>query len=100
MNNLDAVIRDYHILRSYDDYFQNYLNDLMELDADTKGIKYAENYKKVSGFDGRGKIGTQSQNNGTKKKWSLGTNTRNSSTEGEYSTEPSEYKQVKIIKDK
>lgn len=83
------------IIYTNDKNMLEYIKADFELEARLQGENNAKNYKKLSGFNGGGKIGTQSPNNGIAKKWSLGTNTRNRSSErggGEYSVEESEYK--------
>lgn len=87
--------REQNVIDTHDQNLENYQKDLLELDADTKGIKDAEGYRKKSGYTLSRQTKTKSNGYRNGKKWSLGTNSQNSITSGEYSTEQSEYKQVK-----
>ena len=86
--------REQNIIDTYDSYFQNYFNDLMELDADIKGIKDATEYKQESGYTLSRPIKTERNSFGSNKKRNLGTNSWDSIEQGEYSAKPSEYRQV------
>ena len=66
---------------------------MCEVEARAEGTKYAEGYKKESRISRLSEM--ESIYNGTRRKRYLGSDSQNSTNEGENSAEPLEYKQVK-----
>ncbi len=75
-----------------DKNFENYLNSLFEVQAREQGVKHAKGYKSKSGYTLSGPSKTKQTNIGTRKKWNMGPNTRNSSRTDQFSIEQPEYR--------
>lgn len=85
---LDETKRN--IILTSDKNFEKYWNSLLEVRAREQGVKYAKEYRTESRISRLSK--TKQANIGTRKKWNMGPNTRNSSGTDQFSIEQSEYR--------
>ena len=84
--------KEQEIIDINDKNFENYWNSLFEVQAREQGVKHAKGYKSKSGYTLSGPSKTKQTNIGTRKKWNMGPNTRNSSRTDQFSIEQPEYR--------